>query len=67
MKTKIDNTKLYSVQEVAELLGITYRSVQNLYLHGDLAYIRLGHRTVRIEGATLKKYIDEREKTAAAK
>lgn len=54
-----DLPRLMTRQEVAEYLGVSLTTVQNLYLSGRLAHIRVG-KSVRISAAALVDYLEGR-------
>lgn len=56
--------QLYDADQVGEILGKHPRTVLVLVQKGELAAIRLGHRTVRFDPADVQRYID-RHRTAA--
>ena len=50
--------KLLTVEEVAEILRVSPTTVYRRIQAGELPYIKLGHRQVRIKPADLKAYIE---------
>ena len=55
--------KLYSISEVASILGCNRTRVYEMIKNGELPYIQLG--TMKIEHATLYEYIKSKEKVHA--
>jgi excisionase family DNA binding protein len=55
----------YSVEEVAELLGIHRVTVSHLINRGELRAARLGHRTVRVTHQALMEFLRKKEEEAA--
>jgi excisionase family DNA binding protein len=51
-------THLLTTEEVAELLGVSTRTVHRLADNGRLPRIRLGHRTVRFSPESVAALID---------
>ena len=49
-------TDLLTIDQAAESLGVSDRSVRRYVARRKLAVIRLGHRTVRIRPADLEKF-----------
>jgi excisionase family DNA binding protein len=50
-------TKLLSVKEVAQILGVCESTIRNLARRGDLPVIRFSTKGVRIEERALDAYI----------
>ena len=50
--------RLLTAADVAEILGKHPRTILVLADRGELAAIRLGHRTVRFDPADVQRYID---------
>ena len=58
------NSKLaYSLDEVAELLGVSRASVDRAIRAGKMRVARLGHRTVRVTDEALRDYLKAHEET----
>jgi len=57
--------ELLTAAQVGEILGKHPRTVLILAERGELAAIRLGHRTVRFDPADVQAYIDSRRVPAA--
>jgi excisionase family DNA binding protein len=53
-------TKLLRPVEVAELLGVTTRTVRHLAETGDLRKVKLGTRSTRYRLADIERFIAER-------
>ena len=51
----IENTKFYSLEEIADKLGITYQSVYKLVRTGELEALRVG-RVYRVTDHDLETY-----------
>ena len=49
--------RLMTYQQVADVLGVTRRTVWTLVANGDLPAVRFG-RSVRVDPADLRAYID---------
>jgi excisionase family DNA binding protein len=49
---------LLTAEQVGQVLGKHYRTVLILAERGELASIRLGHRTVRFQASDVQEYID---------
>lgn len=49
--------KVYSIDEVAKILGVTRMTVQRLIKAGKLKHFKLGNRLVRVTQAMLDEYI----------
>lgn len=54
----IDTEKFYSIEDVAELLGVTYLLVYKLVRTGEITAIRVGKK-FRISGTDLAAYLDQ--------
>lgn len=54
-----DLPRLMTRQEVADYLGVSLTTVQNLYLSGRLAHIRVG-KSVRITAPAVVDYLEGR-------
>ena len=52
---------LYTVRQVAELLGISENQVFALKARGKLPFIKIG-RSTRFEASDLRQFIDERKR-----
>lgn len=50
--------KLLTVEEVAEILRVSLTTVYRRIQSGELPYIKLGHRQVRVKPEDLEAYID---------
>ena len=57
--------KLLTAAEVAEILGKHPRTVLVLVDRGELAAVRLGHRTVRFHPADVEAYVDAHRSVVA--
>lgn len=57
--------KLLTAGDVAEILGKHPRTILILAERGELAAIRLGHRTVRFRPGDVEDYIDRHRTTVA--
>ena len=51
---------LYTVSQVAELLGVSEKQVFSLKARGKLPFIRIG-RSTRFEASDIRQFIDERK------
>ena len=51
---------LYTINEVAELLGISETQVYALKARGKLPFIKIG-RSTRFEASDIRKFIDDRK------
>lgn len=58
--------KLLTVEEVAEILRVSPTTVYRRIQAGELPYIKLGHRQVRIKPADLEAYIEAHRVTSTA-
>lgn len=65
MRKGIEEEKLYTLQELSEILGVSYRTIQNYLYKNKIAVIRLGHRTVRVKGAEILSFFAKNTTTAA--
>ncbi|MBQ5564958.1 MAG: helix-turn-helix domain-containing protein [Clostridia bacterium] len=54
---EIENMKLYTLQEVAELLGIHYQTVRKLIQNGELKAKKIGKGYI-VTSENLKQYIN---------
>lgn len=54
---EIENMKLYTLQEVAELLGIHYQTVRKLIQNGKLKAKKIGKGYI-VTSENLKQYIN---------
>ncbi len=52
------DTKYMTIEEVAELLGVTYQLIYRLVRSGELPAVRLG-RVYRITGSDLDAYLEK--------
>ena len=63
--TMIEKNKFYSLEEVAELLGVTYQLIYKLVRTGEMPALRVG-KMYRVTGDDLEAYLEKsRVKTAA--
>lgn len=53
---EIENMKLYTLQEVAELLGIHYQTVRKLIQNGELKAKKIGKGYI-VTSENLKQYV----------
>ena len=51
---------LYTISQVAELLGISEKQIFSLKARGKLPFIKIG-RSTRFEASDIRKFIDERK------
>ena len=51
---------LYTVNQVAEVLGVSEKQVFSLKARGKLPFIRIG-RSTRFEASDIRQFIDERK------
>lgn len=51
---------LYTISQVAELLGISEKQIFALKARGKLPFIKIG-RSTRFEASDIRKFIDERK------
>lgn len=49
--------RLLTIKEVAELLGVSYRTVATIMARGDLAWLQVEDRR-RVEAAEVRRYLD---------
>lgn len=56
--TTTDDIRTYTVNEIADLLGISTRTVQRMVADGRLTAIDLGVRTTRISHAALNAFLN---------
>ena len=56
---------LLCIEEVAQLLRISERSVYRLMHRGELASLKVGHRTL-VEPQEVRQFIDSQRRTAAS-
>ena len=54
---EIENMKLYTLQEIAELLGIHYQTVRKLIQNGELKAKKIGKGYI-VTSENLKQYIN---------
>ena len=54
---------VYTLDEVADLLGVSRASVNRAVRAGKLRVARLGHRTVRVTDEALRDYLRAHEET----
>lgn len=50
--------RLYTKQEVAEILSISIRSLERLINNGEIEMIKMGPRAVRIRASAVEDYLD---------
>lgn len=55
----------YTLQEVADLLSLSYRKVRYMVEAGELKVVHFG-RARRVTAKALREYVDEREQAARA-
>ena len=53
--------KLYTVQSLAVLLGITERHARTLIKLGSIDSLRIGHKTVRITPEAVSEFIERKK------
>lgn len=53
------DVQLHTMQEVADILGLSYRKVRQLRSDGELRSVRIGG-AVRIRSDDLREFIDDR-------
>lgn len=53
------DVQLHTMQEVADILGLSYRKVRQLRTDGELRSVRIGG-AVRIRSDDLREFIDDR-------
>ena len=58
------NNTLYTVEQVAEKLGVTKPTVYNWIKDGFLKSIRFGRKTIRIALSDLQAFVDAHSQTA---
>ena len=54
--------KLYNANEVAEILGVSLRTVRQLIADKELKSVKIGKKSVRVTKEYILEYINEREK-----
>ena len=59
-RTRIDETKLLRIEQVARMLACSTRYVRQLRSEGALKTIRVGARAIRIELSEVRRFIRER-------
>lgn len=52
--------RLYTIAEVAEILGLSQKQIRNYVSHGSLPHIRIG-RSIRIKESTVVEFVDSRK------
>ena len=57
-------SKVLSLKQVAEILGVTNRSVLNLIQRGELHGFRVGERTWKVEEEEVAAYIQRQKQRA---
>jgi len=55
--------KLYNANEVAEILGVSLRTVRQLIADKELKSVKIGKRAVRVTKEHILEYINEREES----
>ena len=50
--------RLYTKQDVADLLSISIRSLERLINHGEIETLRMGPRAVRIRASSVEAYLE---------
>tara|TARA_R100001443_G_scaffold35589_8_gene49401 strand:- start:10295 stop:10486 length:192 start_codon:yes stop_codon:yes gene_type:complete len=53
--------KYYSIKELTELLGISYRSIRNIISSGELPHYRLGERKIRVRKTDFDAWIGQKK------
>ena len=53
----MENDEYKSLEEVAEMLGVTYQLIYRLVRSGELPAVRLG-RLYRVSGSDLERYLE---------
>jgi excisionase family DNA binding protein len=61
-KTTRQPRRLYSMQEAAELLAVSTRTLRREIARGNIPYVRVGTRGMRIDAGDLERYIDQRRR-----
>jgi excisionase family DNA binding protein len=56
---------MMTYQDIAELMAISPRTLQRAVAAGELAVVRIGHRTVRIRREDLNAWITRKYKSTA--
>jgi excisionase family DNA binding protein len=56
-----ENERVWTVQEIAQKLRVSEKTVQNWIVSGELVAFRVGKRGYRVRDANLQKFIEERE------
>ncbi len=56
----ISNFKMYSLQDIAKILGVTYRTVVNYKNAGKIKAVKIGNRW-RISEDNLKEFLQGEE------
>jgi len=51
---------LYTISQVAELLGLSEKQIFSLKARGKLPFIKIG-RSTRFEASDIRKFIDDRK------
>lgn len=57
-----DTDRLISLNETATLLGLSYCTIRNYILRGQLPAVRLGPRRVFIKESALREFVDDEAK-----
>ena len=52
---------LFSIQKVAEMIGVQNRTIKNYIRDGQLRAIRVSKNVVRIDEADLNEFLDKRK------
>jgi excisionase family DNA binding protein len=55
--------KLLSIEEVAEILGLEYKTIYRLIRGGELPAARIGGRVYRVYRADLEAYLERQKQT----
>jgi len=58
----MDSLKLYTIEEVSEILKVTPRTIYNYIKDGELEAVKIG-KYWRVRHSALETFIDERTKT----
>lgn len=61
-----ENKNYYSLEEVADMLGVNYQLIYRLVRSGEIPAIQLG-RVYRVQRADLMSYLESRKTGGAAK
>lgn len=62
----IQSKPVYTLNEIAELLGVSRASVGRFVRAGRLRVVRIGQRTVRVTDEALRDFLHSQEDTGRA-